>query len=524
MARILYPVSVQTFDKIYEFGYAYVDKTAYIHQLANPGGFFFLSRPRRFGKSLLISTMENYFRGNREMFRGLAIDRLEPGQWTSYPVLHLDFMRRGYKCSDDLYGVLEDVLTEWEKSYGFENPRETPDRRFDKLIRNIYRSTNKRVVILIDEYDKPVIDVSDNKQIEEENRRILHDFYGVMKANEGLLKFVFLTGVGKLGQINIFSGLNNLMDISLLPAYEGICGITTQELIDNFQQGINNLAQSMGITSDDALLELKKNYDGYHFSKELTDVYNPYSLIKALSYSEIDSYWFQSGTPTRLIRQFLNNDWGSPDLEGTVVSDRALGSGDVLGTNLALSCFYTGYLTIKSFNPRRKTFTLGYPNAEVRTGFFKDMMEAVKKWDSVRTDSFVDSLRDFIERDDIQGFLHELQSFLAGIPYMNETNRETQWQKDILIISRLVGANVEVEQRTSCGRIDMLLNGHKTIYIIEFKYGGSAAEALKQINDKNYTLPYENTLTTKSIVKVGVNISPETRTIDSWLIEPVDKA
>ena len=515
---VKYPIGMASFREIRKGGYQYVDKTVYIHQLVSQGKYFFLSRPRRFGKSLLISTMECYFRAERELFLGLAIDRLEPEEWTEHPVLRLDFTRRGYEEPDDLLKILGETLDKWEKEYGTQNPDDSPSGRFNRLIGEIYKQTGRQVVILIDEYDSAIVDVHDKPELEGTNPRTLHDFYRVMKANEDYLKFVFLTGVGKIGQINVFSGLNNLIDISLHPDYSAICGITTQELVDNFREGIDELGQRRKWMFEETLQELKAQYDGYHFTEDLIDVYNPFSVVNALFDKSIRSYWFQSGTPTRLVRQFLENDWGTPDLEGTVVKMDTLGSGDVLGSNLALSCYYTGYLTIKSYNMRRQSFTLGYPNTEVRTGFFKSLVEAVKKWDTGRTDSFVESLRDFIDDDDIEGFLHELQSFLAGIPYMSHTDKESQWQKDILIIARLVGMNVEVERRTSRGRMDMVLDGPKAIYILEFKYGSTPQEALAQMDEKEYALPYRNTLNAKSVVKVGVNISPETRNIDGWII------
>ena len=372
--------------------------------------------------------------------------------------------------------------------------------------------------MLIDEYDSPIVDVHDKPELEKLNRKILHDFYRVMKSNTDCLKFVFLTGVGKLGQINVFSGLNNLTDISLDPRYSAICGITIGELHDNFQEGIVDLGKGMDMTADEALSKLKKRYDGYHFSKDMVDIYNPFSVVKAIYSRDIRDFWFQSGTPTRLINQFLSNDWGTPDLEGTVVSTSDLDSGDVLGSNLALACYYTGYLTIKGYNQRRETYVLGYPNIEVRKGFFKNLMETVRGWDSNRVNNFVYTLHDFIDDDDIDGFLHELQSFLAGIPYMSDTNKESQWQKDILIIARLVGMNVDVERRTSHGRMDMVLDGPKAIYILEFKYDSTPEKALAQIDEKDYALPFENTVNPKPVVKVGVNISPETRNIDGWLI------
>lgn len=407
---VKYPVSESSFRKIREGGYAYVDKTAYIHKLVNAGVFFFLSRPRRFGKSLLISTMDSYFRAERELFKGLDIDRLEPEEWTKYPVLRLDFTRGGFNNVDDLTVLLSKVVDEWEREYDVPHHEYTPDWRFDNLIRTIYRKTCRQVIILIDEYDSPIVDVHGNPELEQLNRRVLHDFYRVMKANTDYIKFAFLTGVGKLGQINIFSGLNNLLDISLDTRYSAICGITTQELTDNFAEGIRELGDENGWNYDETLNRLKRQYDGYHFAKDMVDIYNPFSLLKALYYRNIGDYWFQSGTPTRLIKQFMENDWGTPDLEDIKVSQNALSSGDVLGNDLALNCYYTGYLTIKEFNRNRNRYTLGYPNAEVRHGFFNNLLETVKKWDSTRADNFVDSLRDFIDDDDIDGFLHELQS------------------------------------------------------------------------------------------------------------------
>lgn len=307
---VKYPVSESSFREIIRGGYKYVDKTMYIHKLVTTGKFFFLSRPRRFGKSMLISTMASYFRGDRELFRGLAIDSLEPEGWVKYPVLRLDFTRNGYNNIGDLQKALNSVLDEWEREYGESNPDDSPEMRFDKLIRFIYESTGKQVVVLIDEYDSPIVDVYGNHELEGANRKTLHDFYRVMKANTDYLKFVFLTGVGKLGHINIFSGLNNIKDISLSPEYAAVCGISTQELKDNFGEGVEEMAVRLGVSYEEALLRLKKHYDGYHFSDNLVDIYNPYSVMKAMYFRRIGDYWFQSGTPTRLIHQFLSNDWG----------------------------------------------------------------------------------------------------------------------------------------------------------------------------------------------------------------------
>ena len=515
---VKYPVSESSFREIIRGGYKYVDKTMYIHQLVNTGKFYFLSRPRRFGKSMLISTMDSYFRGERELFKGLAIDKLEPEEWKKYPVLRLDFTRSGYNNAEDLPRALHSFLDECEKEYGEYNRKDPVNLRFNKLIRYIHDHTGKQVVVLIDEYDSPIVDVHDKPELEAANRRTLHDFYRVMKSNTDCLKFVFLTGVGKLGQINIFSGLNNIIDISLLPQYSAICGITTEELTNNFKEGIEDLAREYGWSYDEALSRLKRQYDGYHFAKDMVDVYNPFSLVRALYAQAISDYWFQSGTPTRLVEQFLENDWGARDIEGTIVSRTQLESGDVLGDNLELTCFYTGYLTIKEYDPEFDEFTLGYPNTEVRNGFFNSLLQYMENGNRSRSENFIRVLRRCVRQDDIEGFLHELQSFLASIPYLPHTNKETQWQKDILIIGRLVGLAVEVEKCSSCGRMDMVLEGPKAIYILEFKYDGSAEKALEQIDSKNYALQFQNALNPKPVVKVGVNISRKTRNIDSWTI------
>lgn len=378
MVNVKYPVSEQNFRNLRNNGFLYVDKTAYIHRLANPGGYFFLSRPRRFGKSLLISTMEEYFRGNRQLFKGLAIDRLQPEEWPSYPVLHLDFMQGGYHEPNGLKEVLSDTLNRWEEEFGEPHQGESPERRFKKVIMSAYKRTGQQVVVLIDEYDSPIIDASDNPELEAQNRRTLHDFFRVMKSCAGYLRFVFLTGVGKLGQISVFSGLNNIQDISLRREYSAICGITTDELLGNFHEGIESLGKRRGWSFDDTLQRLKMQYDGYHFSEEMIDIYNPFSLLNALNAEAIIDYWFQSGTPTRLVRQFLKQNWSIDDLEGAAVSESTLMSGDVVGNSLILNCFYTGYLTIKAYDPEYQEFTLGYPNTEVRTGFFNSLLQAVK--------------------------------------------------------------------------------------------------------------------------------------------------
>ena len=513
-----YPIGDQSFGEIIRNGCVYVDKTMYIHRMVESNKYFFLSRPRRFGKSLLVSTMEEYFRGNRELFKGLAIDRLEPEEWKSHAVLHLDLNGQIYDSADSLTDVLSTHLDRWEEEYGCTNESEYVATRFKGIIESAYDRTGIGVVVLIDEYDKPIIDVQDNAELERVMRDALRGFYGVMKSCSQYLKFVFLTGVGKLGQVNVFSGLNNLRDISLNPEYSAICGITTDELIGSFQEGIRELGDVNGWDPDRTVLELKRHYDGYHFARDLTDVYNPYSLLNAFQDGYLGSYWYQTGTPTRLLHRLEHWEFPVQDLEDTMVAPRTLEVGDVLGDELEVLFYYTGYLTLKDYvrTDNGYRYVLGYPNKEVRESFFDGV---VKTWTGMvgkKRDMWADKLRGAIRAGDIDGFLTLMQTFMAGNSYRTHPDTEIHYQDLVYIVSRLVGLEVDVERATSDGRIDMVLDGPKAIYIIEFKLDKTPEATLRQIEEKRYDLPYR--ALGKPIVKVGVNISTATRTLDSWII------
>ncbi len=515
---VRYPIGDQSFREIIRNGCVYVDKTMYIHRMVEANKYYFLSRPRRFGKSLLVSTMEHYFRGHRELFKGLAIDRLEPEEWKRHAVLHLDFNGKRYAGVSDLHSQLNSHLNVWEQEYGSTEKAQEVDLRFKGIIKSACQKTGLGVVVLIDEYDKPIIDVQDDEDLEKDFRDILRGFYGVMKSCSDDLKFVFLTGVGKLGQVNVFSGLNNIRDISLSPDYSAICGITTEELLDSFQEGIRQMGEVNGWSYDRTVMELKQHYDGYHFARDLTDVYNPYSLLNALQDSYLGSYWYQTGTPTRLLEKLTRWDFPVQDLEDTMIAPRTLEVGDVLGDELEVLFYYTGHLTIKDYvrtdnGPR---YVLGYPNQEVRESFFDGV---VKKWTGMvgkKRDIWADKLRGAIRAGDIDGFLTLMKSFMAGNSYRTNPDTEIHYQDLVYIVSRLVGLEVDVERATSDGRIDMVIDGPKAIYIIEFKLDQSPEVALQQIEDKQYDLPYR--ALGKPTVKVGVNISTATRTIDSWII------
>ena len=515
---VRYPIGDQSFGEIIRNRCVYVDKTMYIHRMVTSNKYFFLSRPRRFGKSLLVSTMEQYFRGNRELFKGLAIDRLEPEEWKRHAVLHLDLNGKRYAGESDLYSQLNSHLNTWEQEYGCTETAQEVDLRVKGIIRSARQKTGLGVVVLIDEYDKPVIDVQDDEALQKNFRDILRGFYGVMKSCSDDLKFVFLTGVGKLGQVNVFSGLNNLRDISMAPEYSAICGITTDELVAYFQQGIEDMCQAKGLTIDETLRELKRNYDGYHFARDLTDVYNPFSLLNAFQDRNLGKYWYRTGTPTMLYEKLKNWDYPLDDLEDIVVYAETLEDGDVMGDELEVLFYYTGYLTIKKSitDDDGEKYVLGYPNLEVRSGFFNGLVKRSLGMNDRKRMDWVSKFRGAVIAGDIDGFLTLMKSFMASNSYRTNPNTEIHYQDLVYIVSRLAGLEADVERATSDGRIDMVVDGPKAVYIIEFKLDKSPEVALQQIEDKQYDLPYRHL--SKPIVKVGVNISTATRTLDSWII------
>ena len=517
--RIKYPIGEQSFREIIRNGSVYVDKTMYISRLVSSGKYYFLSRPRRFGKSLLVSTLEQYFRGNRELFAGLAIDRLEPDEWARHAVLHLDLNGKNYTTDRSLLSQLNYFLDDWEKEYGCKGNYDSVYDKFRGIIEAACERTGRGVVVLVDEYDKPIIDVSGNDALERSYRNILRGFYGVMKSCSDCLKFVLLTGVGKLGQINVFSGLNNIRDISMSPEYSAICGITDEELRANFREGIEALGQEYGWDYEETVRQLKENYDGYHFARDLKDIYNPFSLLNALEDRHLDKYWYHTGTPTMLYDRLRNWEYPLGDLEGVRVYADTLNDGDVLGDELEVLFYYTGYLTIRDYirGEDGEQYVLGYPNAEVRSGFFNGLVKASLGMNDRKRMDWTARLRGAVRSGDIVDFLRLMQQFMAGNSYRTNPNTEVHYQDLVYIISRLIGLNADVERATSDGRIDMILDGPKTIYIIEVKLDQTALAALRQIQEKHYDLPYLHL--GKPIVKVGVNISSATRTLDSWLIE-----
>ena len=517
MANIVYPIGIQSFVEIRSLGSIYVDKTALVHELVDTGKYYFLSRPRRFGKSLLISTLHEYFIGNRAIFKGLDIDRLEPGEWPSHPVLHIDFNGQLYDSKTSVGEVLESCLREWEREYGASDASMSYALRFGAVIKNAVEKTGRQVVVLIDEYDKPILDVLGDRGLEENNREVLRSFYSVMKSQDANLRFVMLTGVGKLPQMNVFSGLNNIMDISMNPKYSTICGITEPELHEYFGKGVADLAEANCMTVEEAYEALKANYDGYHFAGDMRDVYNPFSLLIALYDRQITDSWYRTGTPTHLIKMLKRTDVPIKNLDGSPCTFARLTEGNVTGDDIIATLYYTGYLTIKQYNRAMSSVILGYPNGEVRRGFLDNVLALSTNVNAGESSTLVLELAMAVQSGDIAGYLEKLRSFFVDFPYELVKRNEAHYQDVIYCITKLLGFYVQAEYRTSSGRADMILGTKEAVYVFEFKLDAGADVAMSQIDAKEYALPFA--ADGRRVVKVAVSFSSETRNIANWTIE-----
>ena len=511
-----YPIGIQTFEKLRKEGFVYVDKTALVHKMVHEGNYYFLSRPRRFGKSLLISTLKAYFEGKRELFHGLAMEQLEQ-EWRVHPVLHLDLNIEKYASYESLENILESNLSLWEKLYGAEAYERSLSLRFAGIIRRAYEKTGERVVVLVDEYDKPLLQAIGNNALQDEYRATLKSVYGVLKTMDGCIKFALLTGVTKFSKVSVFSDLNNLRDLSMLEQYTEICGISEKELHMYFKEEVQKMADMESVSYDEMSERLRANYDGYHFAPGTGGMYNPFSLLNVLANKRFGSFWFETGTPTYLVELLKKNEYNLDEIDGCVVDIDTLSGVDSTDTDPIPVIFQSGYLTIKGYDKEFGLYTLGYPNKEVEEGFVKFLLP---NYVYCRTSEHKTVIRDFIlsmRSGDANRFMQLMQGLLAGIPYELVRDMENHYQNVMYIITRLMGFYVQAEYRTSRGRIDLLVRTDKYVYVIELKHDGSAEEALAQINSKDYALPF--TVDGRKVIKIGANVSKETRNIDSWLVE-----
>lgn len=512
-----YPIGIQTFRTIREEGKLYVDKTAYIHQLVSKGKYYFLSRPRRFGKSLLISTLKSFFEGHKELFEGLDICR-HPHDWLAYPIFHFNLVNFDASRTDGLHSILNAHFANWEKEYGKDESEIDYSQRLYGLIKRATEKTGRKVVILIDEYDKALTATMTNPSLNSEMRNILYPIYSCLKGADEFIRFAMLTGVTRFSHLSIFSGINNLFDISLSPHFGAICGITQEELCRYFLPGIKNLARYRNISSEEAIRKLKSTYDGYHFSENCPDIYNPYSLMCALESLRFGSFWYTTGTPEFLLKSLRESSLYLPDLLHSEATEQQLAEVESYTRTPVSLLFQTGYLTIKSWNADSSIISLGFPNKEVEEAFFDGLLPAYSD-----TENFVasDSINHFIKSvnaGDPATFIESLQSFLADIPYnLSRCKPEIYFENNLYIIFRLLGYRISTEYKTSRGRIDIVLRTEDFIYVMELKLNKSAQEAIDRINSKEYAMPFRREGC--KLFKIGMNFSSQSRTIDSWIIE-----
>lgn len=510
------PIGLQDFESLRKSGYLYVDKTELIYNLIAGGKYYFLSRPRRFGKSLLMSTIHAFFDGKRELFEGLAIADKPDIDWAKHPVLHLDLNTNRYDSKEVLDKKLDNSLSEWEQEFDCARKDLPLGMRFENVIQRAYDKTGRGVVILVDEYDKPMLQAIGNEELQDEFRSTLKGFYGALKSKDGCIRFALLTGVTKFGKVSVFSDLNNLKDISMDRRYVEMCGLTETEIKTTLAKHVERLADTCGMTYDEALTNMKRMYDGYHFRENSTGMYNPFSVLNALDSMDFGSYWFETGTPTYLVELLQRDDYNLEAMANAKADADTLNSIDSTSKDPIPVIYQSGYLTIKDYDPEFGEYTLGFPNEEVNIGFTKFLLP----WyiSKERSKSAFD-LKNFVldlRAGNTEQFVKRLRALFADTPYMLIKDLENHYQNVIWIVSKLAGQYVQAEYMTSEGRIDLVLQTPKFCYVMEFKLDGTAEEALAQIEDKHYTLPFE--LNGQKIIRIGMNFSKETRNIENVAI------
>ena len=515
--RQLYPIGIQTFEKIRKENYFYADKTEYVYRMTHSGtNYIFLSRPRRFGKSLLVSTLKSYFEGRKDLFKGLVIDSLET-EWTQHPVLHFSFASAKHMDKERLESELNVKLAEYERVYGKAAEETEPNQRLMGLIKRAYEKTGQQVVVLIDEYDAPLLDVVHEDENLPVLRQVMRNFYSPLKDCDPYLRFVFLTGITKFSQLSIFSELNNIKNISMEPAFAAICGITKEEMLTQMTEGIARLAEGEEMTYDEAVAALTKMYDGYHFAWPSPDIFNPFSLLNAFADGRLNAYWFGSGTPTYLLEMMKKFQFLPTALHETLSAVDEFDVPTHTMTNVLPLLYQSGYMTIKGYDRLTDSYLLDVPNKEVRIGLVRSLIPYYIMPDAMPTNSTVRELFRALYHDDIDGALKILQTFLSTIPYVNGAKTEGHWQQVLFIIFSLLGNYCDVEVHTAKGRIDLVLVTPTRLYLIETKLDQSAEAAMQQIDLKQYDKRFA--LYTLPVVKVGINFDDESHTLTDWTIE-----
>lgn len=511
-----YPIGIQNFEKIRREGYAYVDKTALMYKMVSEGSYYFLSRPRRFGKSLMVSTLEAFFSGKQELFEGLYAGTVD-WEWKEYPILHLDLNVKKYETKEDLDKILNRHLEQWEQRYDSPYGDRDLEERFLHVVELAHQKTNVPVVILVDEYDKPLLQAIGNEALQTEYRNTLKAFYSVLKSCDAHIKFAFLTGVTKFGKVSVFSDLNNLKDITMLPSYSNICGITERELHDNFDEGVKELAENNSMTREECYERLRRDFDGYHFNEYTKEgIYNPFSVLNTLDNKVFRDYWFETGTPSFLVYQLKKTCYPLENMTTEELSTDTLNSIDIMDQNPLPLLYQSGYLTLKSYDKRFDSYILGFPNREVEQGFIKYLLPFYTPQTDNKSMFAITRFVKDVESGDAEGFMHRLQDFFAGGDYQVVGNTEKYFQNTLYVFFRLLGFYVNVERHTTGGRMDILIETPDYIYILELKVNQTAAVALQQIEEKGYAQPFASD--PRQLFKIGINFSTDTKLIDDWKI------
>lgn len=516
-AQMKYPVGIQHFPDIITGGYAYIDKTNYIRSLENRGKYCFLSRPRRFGKSLFLTTLEAYFEGKRELFRGLAIDR-DDVDWRPRPVIKLSLNTIECKSEESLATALRSKLRDYEEIYSIPDYGDGIPQRLERILKTAHEKTGRKAAVLIDEYDAPLLATLEDDALNHAFREILKPLFSVLKTADSHIHFAFITGVSRFSHTSLFSGANNLEDISLHDEYSAICGITEDEIRENLMTGIQDFAENTGISIEETLAKLKENYDGYHFSPASRDIYNPYSLLLALSARKISNYWFSSGTPSYLIAALKRDNFYLPQLDCLDAVESDLSAYEsYLGNPVAL-LYESGYITIKDYDDDSGIYTLALPNHEVATSFSEALLPIYSCWDPESCRQSFVSMRKAVFGGDADGFMRHLQTFLEGNPYSNSelAKRETYFKTNIFLVLKALGFTPHAEEQTCRGRIDVMLRTRRFIFIFELKTDGDLRKALQQIDDRGYTLPYADEQ--RRIIRIAASYDSSRNNIGSWTV------
>jgi hypothetical protein len=535
------PIGIQDFPSLLEDGYLYVDKTAYVHKLATEGKVYFLSRPRRFGKSLLLSTLGAYFEGRKELFQGLAIEKLEQ-DWIEYPVLRLDLNAEKYDSPEALRAILNRHLEGWEHRFPGGPTDRSAAERFLSAIGRAHEHTGKRVVVLVDdcegmdagaanaqradpkggpqdvgrEYDKPLLQTIGQVELHEEYKKILKAFYGVLKSADAHLRFVLLTGVTKFGQVSVFSDLNQLQDLSLHPDYAAVCGITELELLESFAPELSALATRQKMTSEECLSEVRRMYNGYRFHQDGPSVYNPFSTLNLFSSKDFVDYWFQTGTPTFLVELLKKSNMDLREIDQIEIMAEDFANYRQDADRPIPVIYQSGYLTIQKYDPRYRRYTLGYPNAEVKNGFLNFLLPSYTGAEKGRGGFHIGKFSEEMEAGDVDAFLTRLQGFFEGIPYDLSDRTERHYHVVFYLVFALMGQFIRTEVKSAKGRADAVVYTDTHVYVFEFKLNGTAEQALAQISEKGYAVAYQ--ADGRAVVKVGVEFDKETRNLGRWLV------